>query len=62
MREWPAAARGAGEPEPGHVVIDLTGIDAWPGARRRARAGDRARDGAEGPGPGEALARSRPGC
>jgi HD superfamily phosphohydrolase len=56
--EWPAAARAElGEPEPGRVVLDLTGIDARPGAGMPPRLAIERRDGGPGPSLDEALAR-----
>ena len=56
--EWPAGLLAQlGEREPGRVVIDLTGVDARPGADKPARLAIEGRDGGQGPDLATALAR-----
>jgi HD superfamily phosphohydrolase len=56
--DWPAALLAQlGEPEPGRVQIDLTGVDARPGAGKPAKLAIEGRDGGPGPELGVALAR-----
>ena len=56
--DWPPALLAElGEAEPGRVVIDLTGVDARPGAGRPASLAIERRDGGPGPALGDALAR-----
>jgi HD superfamily phosphohydrolase len=56
--DWPAAILAElGEAEPGRVVIDLTGVDARPGAGRPASLVIERRDGGPGPSLRDALAR-----
>lgn len=46
-----------GEAEPGRVILDLTGVDARPGADKMPTLAIERRDGGEGPSLAEALAR-----
>jgi len=56
--DWPPALLAElGEAEPGRVVLDLTGVDARPGADRPATLAIERRDGGAGPSLAEALAR-----
>ncbi|HEY4189680.1 MAG TPA: hypothetical protein VGM28_04590, partial [Candidatus Limnocylindrales bacterium] len=56
--EWPAAAVAElGVADPGHVVIDLTGVDARPGAGRPPALAIERRDGSPGPSLEDALGR-----
>jgi len=56
--DWPAGLLAElGDPEPGRVVIDLTGVDARPGASKPATLAIERRDGGAGPSLAEALAR-----
>ncbi|HEX5826511.1 MAG TPA: HD domain-containing protein [Candidatus Limnocylindrales bacterium] len=55
---WPADLLEAlGEPEPGRVVVDLTGVDARPGASKPPTLALERRDGGAGPSLWEALGR-----
>ena len=57
-RDWPADRRAElGPEEPGTVVLDLTGIDARPGADRPAALAIERRDGEPGPELADALSR-----
>jgi HD superfamily phosphohydrolase len=57
-REWPAHRRAElGPEEPGAVVLDLTGVDARPGADRPAALVIERRDGEPGPELADALSR-----
>ncbi len=57
-REWPAARRAELGPEaPGSVVLDLTGVDARPGADRPEALAIERRDGEPGPALEDALSR-----
>ena len=56
--EWPEALLAElGEAEPGRVVVDLTGVDARPGASKPPTLAIERRDGGEGPALAEALGR-----
>jgi HD superfamily phosphohydrolase len=56
--EWPAALLAElGEAEPGRVVLDLTGVDARPGAGKAPTLAIERRDGEPGPSLEVALAR-----
>ena len=56
--EWPPALLAElGEAEPGRVVVDLTGVDARPGASKPATLVIERRDGGAGPSLAEALGR-----
>jgi hypothetical protein len=56
--DWPPELLAElGEPEPGRVILDLTGVDARPGAGRPATLAIERRDGGPGPCLAEALAR-----
>jgi HD superfamily phosphohydrolase len=56
--DWPPELIAElGEPEPGRVVIDLTGVDARPGAGKTPTLAIERRDGGPGPALDEALAR-----
>ena len=56
--DWPPDLLAElGEPEPGQVVLDLTGIDARPGAGKAPTLVIERRDGEPGPSLDEALAR-----
>ena len=56
--EWPPALLDRlGAAEPDRVVVDLTGIDARPGAGKPPALAIEQRDGEPGPALGEALAR-----
>ena len=55
---WPAALLAElGEAEPGRVALDLTGVDARPGAGKPATLAIERRDGGPPPTLDEALAR-----
>ena len=55
---WPADLLAQlGEPEPGRVVVDLTGVDARPGAGKPPRLAIELRDGQPGPALDAALSR-----
>ena len=56
--EWPSAlVAELGEAEPGRVVVDLTAVDARPGASKPPTLAIERRDGGEGPTLAEALGR-----
>jgi hypothetical protein len=56
--DWPAALLAElGEAEPGREVLDLTGVDARPGASKPPTLAIERRDGSPGPSLAEALAR-----
>jgi len=56
--DWPQALLDElGEPEPGRVALDLTGVDARPGAGKAPSLAIERRDGGPGPSLDEALAR-----
>ena len=56
--DWPPALLAElGDAEPGHVILDLTGVDARPGASKPATLAIELRDGGPGPSLAEALAR-----
>jgi HD superfamily phosphohydrolase len=56
--DWPAALLAElGEAEPGAVTVDLTGVDARPGAGKAPTLAIERRDGSPGPSLEEALAR-----
>jgi hypothetical protein len=56
--DWPRPLlEELGEAEPGHETLDLTGVDARPGAGKPPTLAIERRDGAPGPTLDEALAR-----
>jgi hypothetical protein len=56
--DWPPDLLAQlGEAEPGHVILDLTGVDARPGASKPATLAIELRDGGTGPSLADALAR-----
>ena len=56
--DWPPALLAElGDEEPGRVLLDLTGVDARPGAGKAPTLAIERRDGGPGPSLDEALAR-----